>query len=683
MRKYAGSPVSLRNLSIRYTIAIMMLLCITVAARNVAGTPQDLVATSLRASLSMNGNWGYVVNQSQGRIPQNGWSQMRVPTEPFMDGKASVWYETTLNVQANWITPGRRFFIELEKCGHYCAIYLNGQFAGDHYGQFASYEAEVTPWLTTGANEIEVYAHDADATYTRRGATLDQSQCPQTNPNCVANSYRPSALNDPQRDWVGIMGDVTFSWRGSRNEYISDVQIITSVRNGTLTANISTLGAGSNATVAASVMDGITDVLDLPPVSVVGGSGSLEAAWSTATLWQPGRAKLYTLRVTLTDGQVADERFDRFGFREVWVSGKTVLLNGQPLWMTGDFEEKFSPTRLYSDRRPLAMLFHVQQQSGLTGAEFHWDDAGRHFLDVADEMGIIVIGAFYCNGPDITQSQVDNAADWQNWMQATATEWVQMERNHPSIVLWRPMDVLPNGAGGQTVVFPIIAAGVHMADTTRPMADDSDVDTWAQNLVSSSDPNECDNGSAFAQKLAGETKPLLIRELYGFNLPCTGLIIATLYNTAYSGGGVGLIVQELAMFDHQNFVPTWFSQSGVGNRAPASGNMPNWLTRDWTATNWSGELSQLYTHDTGNGLSDSNPADGEYQAANLPESHNAQQLAIFLVPPSGSGMPVGVIADSKGTADLFTEMSGPNTLSYWDGARDIQQPVTAPAPQPF
>ncbi|MGA7380105.1 MAG: glycoside hydrolase family 2 TIM barrel-domain containing protein [Terriglobales bacterium] len=571
--------------------ASLCLLCISAVA-------QDLVGTALRASLNLNGAWNYVINLPQSQIPQGGWSQMRVPTAPFMDGTASVWYESQLNVRPTWLVSGRRFFLELEKCGHYCAIYLNGQIAGDHYGQFAAYEAEITPWIVPGNNRVDIYAHDADDTYTRRGATLNQSSCPQANPNCMANSYRPSALNDTQRDWVGLMGDITFSWRGSANEYVSDVQIISSVRNGTVTANISVLGASSGATVSASVMDGTTDVLDLPAAPVIGGAATLSASWTTATLWQPGNPKLYHLHTVLTDGPTADERYDRFGFREVWVSGTSVLLNGQPLWMTGDYEEKFTPTRLYLDRRPQAMAFYIQQQSGLTGATFHWDDAGRHFLNLADEMGIVVLGAFYCNGPDLTQSQVDNQSDWSSWMEATATEWAMAERNHPSIVMWRPMDVMPSGAGGQTKVFPLIATAVHAADTTRPMADDSDVDTWAQSLVNQSDPSECDNGAAFAQKLSSETKPLLIKELYGYNLPCTGATIQTLYDTAYRGGGVGLILQELGLFNQETFTPSWFSQSGIGNRATVQGDMPNWLARTWTPTNWSTELAALYMENT-------------------------------------------------------------------------------------
>jgi hypothetical protein len=642
------------------------------------GPQVDLVGASPRASINMNGSWSYVINRPQNRIPQTGWATMRVPTAPFTDGTASVWYKATVQLQADWIAPGRKFFTELEKCGHYCAIYINDQFAGDHYGQFAPFEAEVTPWVVAGLNEIEVYAHDADSTYTRRGAVIDQSQCPGSNPNCLANSYRPAASTSTGRDWVGIVGDITISWRPA--QYVSDVQVITSVRSSTLTANVSVVGAGTDTLVGASVLDGVTDVLDLSPVSVVNGIATLTAQWPTPTLWEPGQPKLYTLRTTLTDNRpttdpTKDQRFDRFGFREVWIEGKTVFLNGQPLWLTGDYEDTLAPIREYSDRRPLAMLNHIQQQSGMTGANFHWDDAGRHFLDLADEMGILVLGAFYCTGADVEQAQVDSEAAWQSWMLDTATEWTRAERNHPSIVLWRPMDVLPFGSGKQVIVFPIIAGGVRSVDTTRPLVDGSDVDSWAQSAKSPSDPNTCDDGSAFAAKLAGETKPLLIKEIYGFGLPCAGAFFSTIYNIAYSGGGAGVIVQEMSLFNYQEFTPTWFSQSGIGNRAPVSTGLPNWLTRQWSPNGWSTEFSELYTEHTGLGLLDASPIDGEYQATSIPPG------AVFLVPPVG--LPVGAVAGADGTADLFTPVSGANVLVYWKGTEEVHQNVIAPPPSPF
>ncbi len=664
-----------------------LLACLLLIA---SATAQEGAGKALRASLNLNGTWNYVTNQSQNHIPTSGWTPARVPAaSPFGDGTVSVWYKKSVFVPATWVRPGRSFFLELEKCGHYCAIYANGQFMGQHYGQFSPHEVEVTAAVVGGQdNEFEIYAHNADSTYTHDGAPIDQSSCPQTHPNCEAMSYRPSGPNDNVRNWVGIVGGITLSWRGSNGEYVSDVQIITSVRQSTLTANIQVVGAVPNATVSATVLDAGVDVLDIPAQPVIAGSVSLVAKWPNPTLWQPGQPKLYTLRTTLVDRQTDDQRFDRFGFREVWIQGTAFLLNGRPLWMAGDYLTKDSLLRFSNDRRPIAMQLDIQQKSGLNADTFHWDDAGRNYYDLRDEMGIPTMAAMYCNGvPNSMESKVDEQATWIQWMQVAAAEVAHAEQNRPSIMFWRPLDVIPPGAGDEAYVDPFIKSAMLAVNSTFLFADGSDIDTWAQSTLSQSNPNTCDDGSAFAAKLAGETKPLMIRELYDFNLPCDTTFLKNIYQIAYKGGGVGLFVQQLELFQGQVFTPVWPSQSGIGNRPTSSDLLPNWMTRQWSATPWSTEFDELWTKYIGTAPFIGSPLDGEYVATGLPFVAGTA----FLEPRSGTGIPVGVVAAQNsssitpepGSADLFTPDSGKNLLTFANGSGDTQENVIAPPPAPF
>jgi glycosyl hydrolase family 2 len=654
-----------------------------------SASAQSGVGTFLRASLNLNGTWSYVVNQSQNQIPTTGWAPARVPAAPFMDGTASVWYKKSIFVPATWVHSGRSFFLELEKCGHYCAIYANGQIMGQHYGQYSPYEVEVTSAIVGGQdNEFEIYVHDADSTYAHSGPPIDQSSCPPAHPNCKAMSYRPSGLNDNDRNWVGIVGDITLSWRGTNGEYVSGAQIITSVRQSTLTANLSVVGAGTNATVSASVLDAGVDVLDIPAQPVIAGSVSLVAKWTNPTLWQPGQPKLYTLRTTLVDGQTDDQRFDRFGFREVWIQGREVLLNGSPLWMAGDYLAKDTPLRFSNDRRPIAMQLDIQQKSGLNADTFHWDDPGRNYYDLRDEMGIPSMAAMYCTGaPDTTDSKVDDRTTWTQWMQGAAAEVALAEQNRPSIMFWRPVDLTPAGAG-VSYVDPLIKSAMLAVNPTFLFADSTDIDTWAQSVVSQSNPNTCDDGSAFAAQLASETKPLIIRELYGFtSMPCDPTFLSTIYQIAYQGGAVGLYVEHLGLFAGQEFSPVWPSQSGIGNRPASSEWLPNWMTREWSPESWSTEFAGLWTQYTGTAPVVGNPVDGEYVAPALPLVAGTA----FLEPPSGTGIPVGVatarsspsLTPESVTADLFTSVSGNNVLTFANGSGDTQEKVTAPPPAPF
>src|SRR5439155_11042713 len=204
---------------------------------------QDGVGTALRAELNLNNNWSYVLNQTQDQIPTSGWQTRRIPELPIEDGTTSVWYQQNLNVPSGWVQPGRRYFVKVEKAGHYAAVYWNGVLMGEHFGQYSPFEVAITN-LVAGTNVIDIYVHKADTKYVRPGVNIDQSSCPPQVPDCIGNSYRSHALQGPlARNWVGLAGDLTFSWRPT--QYIADVGPVTSVQNWTITISASVSGAGA------------------------------------------------------------------------------------------------------------------------------------------------------------------------------------------------------------------------------------------------------------------------------------------------------------------------------------------------------------------------------------------------------------------------------------------------------
>ena len=646
---------------------------------------QDGVGTALRAKLILNNNWSYVLNQSQNQIPKTGWLTTRVPATPIEDGTSSVWYQQSVNIPSAWVQPGRRYFLKVGKAGHYAGVYWNSVLLGEHYGQYGPFEVEITN-LVAGTNVIDIYVHKADTTYVRPGVNINQSNCPPTVPDCIGNAYRSHALQGAlARNWVGLVGDLTFSWRAE--QYIADVFPATSVRNQTITVAVSVTGTGTAATAKGTVLDGSTSVLSLPAVPVTNGTATLSSPWTTAVLWgQPpyGQPKLYTLRTDLLDGSgnILDTRFDRFGFREVWVSGKDVLLNGIRLWAVGEYPSTISPVVYVNDRRPAAFWLHIIEQAGFTSISGHWDDLDTAMLDLADEMGILIVSSVYCSGPEnLSQVQVDSVSGWTNWMTSTMSEWALAVRNHPSIVMWRPSDLLPPKVNSSTA-WPVFAAAIRAADTTgRPIADGSDVDWW----VESWGTTKCDNGSRFASRLAKDTKPLFTKEVSGaLNLSCLPTFFNTFYALSYgtgSGGAVGFHLGHLDVFNESPFTVSWFSVSGEGNRPSSSTALPNWIARTYSPTMLDTQFASLFQTYTGLPLLNTSPTSGDYQASSIPSG----AATAFLTSLDGTDNPEGVevAADGSGTAWFVVPNTGNYTLSYNPGNGDVNQNVTVTAPPPF
>jgi Glycosyl hydrolases family 2/Glycosyl hydrolases family 2, TIM barrel domain len=642
-----------------------------------------LVAVSLNAPLLhgemhwdmvINGtNWSYQTGGPQSPIPMSGWIPTRVPAPPITDGTVSVWYETTVPVPPSAMPTGHRF-VRLQ-AGHYTAVYCGGQLMGENWGEYAPFTVEIT---SCPNNTLDFYVHNADSTYAYQGADIDQSTCSFA--NCLAMSYRSAANTAPERNWVGIIGDVTFSWRPQN--YLVSALVVPSVQNMTLGVNVTASGGSS---VRATVYDGANPVLKLPPALLVNGAASLSSAWANPTLWSPSNPKLYTLCTQLLQGRrVFDTLCTQFGFRQVWQQGQQVLLNGQPLWMVGDYMTKLAPILTVNDRRPLAMQFYIMQQSGFNTFQSHWDDCGETCYQLADEMGILILGSLYCTGAQAPFVEADSQSAWIAYMESQVTAYTQAYANHPSIIMWRPVDVTP-GVVKETTAYADLDAIVAANDPQdRPIADGGSLaestDYTKFNLPD--DVPECPDLTGFEATLAAQTRGLFTKEIYGSQTkPCAAGWFDQLYSlgTLYPAD-VGMIIQQLFLFVGAQFSITWPSQSGIGNRPtsePATGNgMPNWLTEQWTPTTWSTQFAGLATWP----LIANGPQNGDYVG-----STPAGTAIALMTPSSGPETPVAIVPDSQNTAWWVTPWTGTSTLSSYNAIGKLLsvQTVTITARSPY
>jgi len=656
----------------------MILLLIAWAACLAAAAKPAGPAGLLRTEICLNGVWETVLNAGDERVPASGWEPRRVPAMPLATNPpaVSVWYRQQFTIPRQWGQAGRRFILQLEKVGHYAAVYCNGRRMAEHYGQFTPFEADLTAALQPGqANEIAIYVHNASDKYARAGAVV-------TDP-LAGNAYRPATDQEFQRNWVGIVGDIVLAWRPAA--HIADVFAVPSVRKKRLEARVAIAGAGtavSGLTLRGAVLDGQHAVLQLAQKAAAGdGVITLEADWSNPVLWEPppyGQPKLYVLRTELLRrGKVVDRSFTRFGFREVWIEGRDVLLNGRKLWMAGTYFPKLSPVRYLNDRRIEWRMIAAMQASGLNTLHGHWDDLGEPWLRLCDEMGMLVLAEFFCDGRPQIQSRAD--AGWMEWMGATAAEWVRARRNHASIVAWRPTDVLPPNVGVSREQFVAgIAQHVRREDGTRPLADDSDIAAWSQSMLKDpGNPGEYDDASRMAGRLAASTKPLLIKEVYGgfADLDNVTRFFRSLYEKSYLGGSTGIVVQHLPLIQRRGpFLVEWLSQSGRGNRERGPGvslpAMPNWCDASqpaWNAPPYSRLFAELYQKYTGRApVAFGGETAGELLVTGLPPD----ELAVLLPGNQEVAEAAGVRADDDGTA-WFTAQPGTYRLYSRDGSLAI------------
>ena len=158
-------------------------------------------------------------------------------------------------------------------------------------------------------------------------------------------------------------------------------------------------------------------------------------------LWWPaqvGTPNLYTVKLQFeTGGAVSDEMSQRFGIREVTsildeqnhrvfrVNGKNILIRGAGY--TFDMLLRASPSRQEAE------LKYVRDMN-LNAVRLEGKLENDHFLDLADQMGILVAAGWCC---------CDHWEKWANWKEEDHTvsaeslrDQIRRLRSHPAIFNW-------------------------------------------------------------------------------------------------------------------------------------------------------------------------------------------------------------------------------------------------------
>ncbi len=334
----------------------------------------------------------------------------------------SAWTRTRFPVAD--LSPDRRAYLTVGAAIPKAHIFVNGRKVAEQDDMFIGDEIDVTAALHPGENELAVFLTEHQTFPHPQTGELKLVDVPWG--CCIAQGQ------------AGIWQDVTLEWRSA--VHIADVTIVTSVREGRIAVTCEAHNAGHAPFVgvlAASVREGDRAVLSLPPVPLRLAPGetqrlTLAAGWADFHPWQPEDPHLYRLVAELRrDGQVVDALATRFGFREVWIEGHRILLNGRPQRWYGEWCHKAHAHWL---RPEYVRQWYRQLRDGhMNYVRMHTFPHPEYFLDIADEMGILVCQEIALYG------SFEGALDTPNlWPRAAAhvRRMVRRDKNHPSLVIW-------------------------------------------------------------------------------------------------------------------------------------------------------------------------------------------------------------------------------------------------------
>jgi len=454
-------------------------------------------------------------------------ASIRVPglweAQGWLDLDGTAWYRRAFDLSdtsGHWTL---RFGAVMDRA----EVHLNGIVLGAHDQAFTPFELDATAALRTGPNVLAVRVTDpslADADHTR------MAHGKQGWANHVFPS-RPSLYMTYGGIWQGVSlrrhGPVVLR-RVFVNGDPDDLRVTVELANRSRSEQIVGVGVRTLGTLAERD-------IDIP----AGGLYRVDVALgaTTAGRWSPGAPVLHEAVVdVLAEGHPSDSTAVRFGLRTVRMSGKRILLNGEPYRMKSALVQGFGPDTLYAegDRAQIVEEVTAARAMGFNTLRLHIKAFDPTYLDVCDELGMLL----HCDIPvaePLVHEEMGGDSLLTRRCVAAAREQVRRDRNHPSIILWSAMNEVCEAnwdarhwPGYEQFVRAVFDA-ITTEDPTRPVIENDWIEPdpdyvfvspiltahWYGRLHR----DYLDTIETSSRRWAGEDRPLFVTEFGDWGLP--------------------------------------------------------------------------------------------------------------------------------------------------------------------
>ena len=362
----------------------------------------------------------------------------------YKDFMAAVWYKRTVNVTEEQLKS--KAFIVFGAVDFHASVYVNGEFAGEHFGGYTSFRIDATKYLNTGENTITVCAQD------------------DTRSPLQARGKQSELVYSHDCDYTRTTGIwQTVYMEFCPENYIKSVKYFPNITDGTLTIHAELVGNGTFS--AAAFWDG--KEVGTASTEALGQTATLTLNLSEKHLWEVGKGGLYSLNLSFG----GDEVSSYFGLREVKLTDNAININGEPVFQRLVLDQGFYPDGIYTAPSAEALKNDIllSMEVGFNGARLHQKIFEPLFLHYCDELGYIVWGEHGNWGADHTNFES------LRYFLLEIEEEIERDFNHPALVGWCPYNETwdVNGRKQDNDVIRIVYRTVKNLDKTRPCIDTS------------------------------------------------------------------------------------------------------------------------------------------------------------------------------------------------------------------
>lgn len=313
---------------------------------------------------------------------------------------------------------GGNIRLEFKGVSHTAQVWVDGERIISHYNAYTPFSAVIRD-LPAGEHQLKVYVDNSFGEHSALHVENDY----QT----YGGITRGVALEE--------LGDVWLQNLHVTPEKSAEgwaAQVETAVQN--------LAGQPFSGQVRLRINGGDGEEWDavLPVELAAGAQVEITAGISCANAreWSPESPVLYTIGAVLEEagGRAADDLIDRFGFREVKVEGKEILMNGRKRRIKGFCRHEEHPQ--FGCALPLAAMQQdmlLMRDMGANSVRTSHYPNDEIFLDLCDETGMLVWEENHARG--LSEEAMRNP-NFERQCEDCIREMIEAHYNHPSIYIW-------------------------------------------------------------------------------------------------------------------------------------------------------------------------------------------------------------------------------------------------------
>ena len=384
----------------------------------------------------------------------SGWKPIEVPRQlAAHEGRQSVWYRT------EFPRPDHAGRVVLRIGGAFLAtnVWLNGRLLGSHYGYFAPFGFDLTPYLKAENLLVICCESPVEPEPEKKRHIMglfndgDLKPYPASAYSSLPDSFR---LEVPVGLWRPVeleyVGPIAVDWMSVKPSFEGgDGRLEVDARLRNLD------GRQMDGEVELAVPVSGRDPLRLRREVHLGGGAeetvTMRLALPGAKKWEPwrfGAQPMYRAElVTRTGDAIESSRVEEtFAFRaltaDIGPRRWSLRVNGRPMFLRGAC---YAPAYRLDELNAvtLAADIAVAKKANVDALRVVANVLPRDFYRLADEAGMLVLQDLPLTGTYVYHARGDEARFFETAARQQQAEMVAMLQNHPSIAVWIAHDNPP------------------------------------------------------------------------------------------------------------------------------------------------------------------------------------------------------------------------------------------------